>query len=129
MNAVYRGVTYFDEVIAFFTVNQQELAPEFLKMKGFDMVATDENQKEIQNMHDAFIAELKVSFSAALSKDRLYNRPCGFLNDQQIWMVGVNEQYFLDSALRFDHVDFMKALKFDLGPVMGDVGLWSLKCL
>ena len=32
-------------------------------------------------MHDAFVGELKVKFSAALGKDRLYNRPCGFLND------------------------------------------------
>jgi hypothetical protein len=44
-------------------------------------------------------------------------------------MVGVNLQYFLESVLRFDHPDFMKAMKFDLGPVLGDVGLWCIKCL
>lgn len=44
-------------------------------------------------------------------------------------MVGVNTQYMIESVLRFDHSDFMKALKLDLGPVLGDVGLWSLKCL
>jgi len=82
MNAVYRGVTYFDEVIAFFTANYSELAPSFLEHKGLKVEVTADNQKDILNMHDAFIGELKVSFSAALGKDRLYNRPCGFLNDQ-----------------------------------------------
>lgn len=42
----------------------------------------EDNQKEILNMHDAFIQELKIQFSTALGKDRLYNRPAGFLNDQ-----------------------------------------------
>jgi len=27
-----------------------------------------------------------------------------------------------------DHTDFMTALRNDLGPVLGDVGLWSLNC-
>lgn len=62
-------------------------------------------------MHEAFIGELKVGFSTALGKDRLYNRPCGFLNDQQIWMVGVSLNYLLENVLRFDHADFMKAMR------------------
>jgi hypothetical protein len=33
-------------------------------------------------MYDAWINELKTEFSSALSKDRLYHKPCGFLNDQ-----------------------------------------------
>lgn len=93
------------------------------------MEATEENKKDIQNMHDAFINELKIQFSAGLGKDRLYNRPCGFLNDQQIWMVGVNLQYFVDSVLRFNHKDFLEALRYDLGPVLGECGLWCIKCL
>jgi len=40
-------------------------------------------------MHDAEYAEMKVTFSGALTKDRMYHRPCGFINDQQIWMLGV----------------------------------------
>ena len=40
-------------------------------------------------MHDAEFAEMKVAFSGALTKDRMYQRPCGFINDQQIWMLGV----------------------------------------
>ena len=38
-------------------------------------------------------------------------------------------QYLLDSALRFDHVDFIKAVKLDLGPILSDLGVWSLNCL
>ena len=44
-------------------------------------------------------------------------------------MVGVNVEYLVKNVIRFDHSDFMKALKEDLGPVLGDLGLWSLKCL
>lgn len=80
-------------------------------------------------MHDAFVGELKNGFSAALGKDRLYNRPCGFLNDQQIWMVGVTIQYMVGSVLHFDHADFLRALRLDLGPILGDVGQWCLKSL
>jgi hypothetical protein len=43
MNAVYRGVTYFDEVIAFFTANYKELAPEFLKTKNLKVEITNDN--------------------------------------------------------------------------------------
>jgi hypothetical protein len=94
--------------------------------KGLHIEVKEETKKDILNMHSAFINELKVNFASALSKDRLYHRPCGFLNDQQIWLLGVQTQYFIDSVLRFDHKDFVKALKFDLGPVLGDVGLWVL---
>lgn len=41
-------------------------------------------------------------------------------------MVGVNIQYWLDSVLRFDHQDFLKALRLDLGPCLGDFSLWVL---
>ena len=35
----------------------------------------------------------------------------------------------MDSVIRFDHHDFVKAIKLDLGPILSDMGLWSLKCL
>lgn len=35
----------------------------------------------------------------------------------------------LDNVLRFDHADFLKAVKYDLGPILGDCGLWCLKSL
>ena len=89
----------------------------------------EDNQKEILNMHDAFIQELKIQFSTALGKDRLYNRPAGFLNDQQLYLIGVNIEYFLNSAIRYDHKDFCKAIKEDLGPILGNVGMWVAKNL
>jgi hypothetical protein len=44
-------------------------------------------------------------------------------------MIGVQIQYFLNSVLRFNHKDFIKAIKLDLGPVLGYTGLWALKNL
>lgn len=64
---------------------------------------------------------------AALGKDRMYRRPCGSVNDNQIWLLGVLLKYFIKSVLRFDHADFVKAIKEDLGPLLGDTGLWALK--
>lgn len=29
--------------------------------------------------------------------------------------------------LRFDHKDFLRAIAIDLGPILGDTGLWALK--
>ena len=44
-------------------------------------------------------------------------------------MLGVNINYFLNSVLRFDHKDFLKAMKIDVGPILGDTGLWALRNL
>ena len=125
MGAIISGVTHFDEIISYFKTNYAVLSANFIRSKN----VPEELQKEaeILKMHDAFIGELKVSFSAALSKDRMYHRPCGFINDQQIWMVGVQINYFIHSVLRYNHTDFIKAVKIDLGPVLGDLGLWILK--
>lgn len=87
----------------------------------------DGKKTEILNLHDAGITEMKNDFSTSLGKDRLYHKPCGFLNDQQIWMLGVNLQYLINSVLRFDHKDFIKAIKIDLGPLLGHTGLWALR--
>ena len=57
----------------------------------------------------------------------MYYRPAGFVTDQQIWMVGVLVNYFLKSVMHFSHDDFMTALKVDLGPILGECGLWVLK--
>ena len=35
-------------------------------------------------------------------------------------------KYFIKSVLHFNHADFMKAMKLDIGPLLGDVGLWVL---
>ena len=64
---------------------------------------------------------------AALEKDRMYKRPCGSVTDQQIWMIGVLVKYLIKNVLRFDHKDFMHAVRVDLGPLLGDTGLWAIK--
>ena len=128
MRAIFNGVTYFDEAVSFFEENYSVLAPLYVKSKGLPVEVKPDNEKDIKNMHQAYITELKQNFSSALGKDRMYHRPCGFLNDQQIWMVGVQLEFMASQALRFSHKDFVKSLKLDLGPILGDLGLWSLKC-
>ena len=127
VKALQMGVTFFEDAITYFKEHYDVLAPVYVKTKSLPVEVKEDTKKDIINMHDAFISELKVGFSGALGKDRLYHRPCGFLNDQQIWMLGVQIQYMVDSVLRFNNKDFLKAMKVDLGPVLGDVGLWALK--
>lgn len=43
-------------------------------------------------------------------------------------MVGVNIEYFRTCVLRFNHTDFVKAMKTDVGIILGSLGLWSIKC-
>jgi hypothetical protein len=38
-----------------------------------------DNKQEIINLHEAYVNEMKGSFSNALNRDRLYFRPAGFL--------------------------------------------------
>jgi len=42
-------------------------------------------------------------------------------------MLGVSVHYMINSVIRFDHRDFLKAMKVDLGPVLGHTGLWALR--
>jgi hypothetical protein len=42
-------------------------------------------------------------------------------------MVGVLTKYFVKQVLHFSHVDFLTALRVDLGPVLGETGLWALR--
>ena len=125
--AVETGVTYFDQMNKFFKENQDELAPVFIQNRNLPVTVDSQNKKEIENLHDAYVNEMQTTFHSALSKDRLYLRPAGFMTDQQIWMVGILTKYFVKSVLRFNHADFLDAVKRDLGPLLGEVGLWSLK--
>ena len=124
--AVTKGVTFFDQMNAYFKENYDELAPVFLETKKPNGI-TVENKNEVQNLHDAYVKEIQDSFMAALARDRMYKRPCGSVTDQQIWMIGVLMKYLLKHVLRFNHKDFMVAVKVDLGPLLGDTGLWALK--
>jgi hypothetical protein len=81
IKAICSGVTYFDDAVAFFKENFAVLAPTYIKIKKLDVEIKPETEKDILNMHDAALGEIKISFSTALSKDRMYHRPCGFLND------------------------------------------------
>jgi len=42
-------------------------------------------------------------------------------------MIGVLMKYFLNSVMHFSHDDFMTAFRVDLGPLLGECGLWVLK--
>jgi len=57
----------------------------------------------------------------------MYQRPAGFVTDQQIWMLGVLMKYMLNKVMHMSHNDFMTAFKIDLGPLLGECGLWVLK--
>ena len=85
-----------------------------------------DNKEEVIKLHEAYINEIKSAFSSALGKDRLYQRPVGFMQDQQIWMIGVLTRYFVKQVLNFDHADFLKAMKQDIQPLLGELGLWAL---
>jgi hypothetical protein len=41
-------------------------------------------------------------------------------------MVGVLVRYFVKQVLHFDHTDFLKAVKEDIQPLLGELGLWAL---
>jgi len=83
VKGIQNGATFFDEAIKYFKSNFEELAPSFLKLRKLDLDYTDKSKNaEILNLHDAGIIEMKNDFSTSLGKDRLYHKPCGFLNDQ-----------------------------------------------
>ena len=83
-----------------------------------------EDKTDMQNIHKGYCEELKKTFSDALGKDRLYHLPCGYVDDQQIWMVGVLLKYAIKSVLHMGHKDFITAMRCDLSPLLGNTGLW-----
>lgn len=118
-------MTHWDQAGKYFKENIEQLGPVFLELKKHD--ATGLQQAQIDNLHDAWLSEMKDTFSDRLGKDRLYERPCGFITDQQIWMVGVLMKYFIREVMHFEHTDFLTALSCDLGPLMGETGLWLMQ--
>jgi len=50
-----------------------------LKNKKPDVLVNKDDKTEVLNLHEAYINEMKTTFSNALSRDRLYMRPVGFL--------------------------------------------------
>ena len=41
-------------------------------------------------------------------------------------MVGVLSKYFIKTVLHYSHEDFLKAIKLDIPPLLGEVGLWVM---
>ena len=59
--AVSLGVTYFEEMNNFFKANYEKLSPIFIEMRKTPSDMT--GRKEIENLHDAYVSELKEGFS------------------------------------------------------------------
>jgi hypothetical protein len=78
-------------------------------------------------MHEAFVQDMKNSFSSALQKDRLYLKASGFLQQNGIWIMAALMKYMVKKVLHFTHEDFMKAIKIDLAPLMSNMGVWMLQ--
>jgi hypothetical protein len=125
--SVMRGVTYFDQLHSFFKENFAVLAPVFCELRAPPASVDRSDRSQMENLHEAMINDAKTQFMAALGKDRMYKRPCGSVTDQQIWMIGVLLKYFIKSVMRMDHVDFARAIRTDLGPILGETGLWALR--
>jgi TPR repeat protein len=123
--SIQLGVTHFDVISKFFAENFDILSPIFVEVRKPPAEMT--SRKEIENLHDAYLNELQETFSAKLGKDRMYQRAAGFVTDQQIWLIGVLMKYFMRKVMHFSHDDFMTALRVDLGPLLGEAGLWALK--
>lgn len=66
-------------------------------------------------------------FSNAMRKDQLYKRAPAYMTDGLIWMLKVLKLYMVDTILRFDHKDFLKAITDDVPPMVSEVGIWILE--
>ena len=64
--AIQYGVTMFDEFEKLFKDNFDELAQVFITNKKPSALVDKDNRQEVENMHDAYINEMKSSFSQAL---------------------------------------------------------------
>jgi hypothetical protein len=78
--AVLLGVTNFEAMNNYFRENYDVLSGVFAEIRK--PPAEMNSRKEMENLHDAYLNELKEQFSAKLGKDRMYYRPAGFVTDQ-----------------------------------------------
>jgi hypothetical protein len=76
------GVSQFYLLHQLFKEHQDELTPVFLANKPPSSLVDKDDKTQILNLHEAYVNEIGTTFSAALSKDRLYKRPVGFLEEQ-----------------------------------------------
>lgn len=94
--AVFRGVTFFDQLHGYFKENFETLAPVFCELRAPPATIDRSDRIQMVNLHEAMINDAKTSFMAALGRDRMYKRPCGAVTDQQIWMIGVLLKYLIN---------------------------------
>jgi hypothetical protein len=105
--------------------NYDAVKPVYMKQKAsICKLMNNEDKTEMENCHKGLTEELKNSFSRALGEDRMYKRPCGFIDDQHIWMMGVQLKYAINKVLHFDHRDFLTAMRNELCPLLGATGVW-----
>ena len=57
------GVTGFDDFTKLFKDNYDALCADFIAKKQPSALVDKDNRKEIENIHDAYVNELKLSFS------------------------------------------------------------------
>lgn len=67
---------------AYFKENYKMLAPIYIAMKKIPADIGAENEKEITNLHEAWINELKQGFMGGITNDRMYHRAAGFVEAQ-----------------------------------------------
>jgi len=124
LNAMENGVTAFTDIGKFFKDNLEVLKPAFLERKKITTIDKDE---EVLNLHDAYVNENLSKFEEAMKKDMLYENATAFMNNGMIWLMKVLKMYFADSVLRFNHADFLIAVKEDLPPLFSNVGIWIME--
>jgi hypothetical protein len=93
--AVLNGVSNFDDLHHIFKENYDDLAAVFLSHRPPSALVNKDDKAQVLNLHEAYINELKGTFSAALSKDRLYQRAAGFIEDNKVWLIGVHVRYLV----------------------------------
>jgi len=122
-DAIENGYTSFQEHQDFFNKNIDALKDTFIKRKHYEEMKLDTNEK-ILNLHDVYVKDLMNKFTDAMRKDQLYKRATAFMNDGLIWMMKVLKLYMADTVLRFNHADFLTAVKDDIPPLVSEVGIW-----
>lgn len=122
-SAIENGFTSFQELQDFFKKNVSELKDHFLKRKKYEEIKVD-SEEEILNLHDAYVNELMSKFTNAMRKDQLYKRATAYMTDGLIWMMKVLKLYMVDTVLRYNHEDFLIAVRDDIPPLISEVGIW-----
>lgn len=125
-DAIENGYTSFQELQDFFKKNTEVLRDEFLKRKNYEELKIDSDE-EIMNLHEAYINELMNKFTNAMRKDQLYKRATAYMTDGLIWMMKVQKLYMVDTVLRFNHEDFLTAVRDDIPPLISEVGIWMFE--